>query len=94
MMQSIQCVRSCGKEPVKTLHYLPRCDFYSIYILELLNDICALNHFLKNISEESLLKVLLYGAEEFFFKISSNILKCLIKFIEKIDRFSGPLFLS
>ena len=43
-----------------------RCDFYSIYRLELLNDICALNHSLKNISEENLLKVLFYGAEEFF----------------------------
>ena len=56
---------SCGKEPETTLHYLLRCDFYSIYRLELLNDICALNHSLKNISEENLLKVLLYGAEEF-----------------------------
>ena len=74
---------SCGKEPETTLHYLLRCDFYSIYRLELLNDICALNHSLKNISEENLLKVLLYGAEEFSFKINSEILKCTIKFIKK-----------
>ena len=74
---------SCGKEPETTLHYLLRCNFYSIYRLELLNDICALNHSLKNISEENLLKVLLYGAEEFSFKISSEILKCTIKFIKK-----------
>ena len=62
----------CGKEPETTLHYLLRCDFYSIYRLELLNDICALNHSLKNISEENLLKVLLYGAEEFAFQINSE----------------------
>ena len=74
---------SCGKEPETTLHYLLRCNFYSIYRLELLNDICALNHSLKNISEENLLKVLLYGAEEFSFKINSEILKCSIKFIKK-----------
>ena len=74
---------SCGKEPETTLHYLLRCDFYSIYRLELLNDICALNHSLKNISEENLLKVLLYRAEEFSFKINSEILKCTIKFIKK-----------
>ena len=85
---------SCGKEPETTLHYPMRCDFHSIYRLELLNDICALNHSLKNISEENLLKVLLYGAEEFSFKINSEILKCTIKFIQKADRFSGPLFLS
>ena len=85
---------SCDKEPETTLHYLLRCEFYSIYRLELLNDICALKHSLKNISEENLLKVLLYGAEEFSFKINSEILKCTIKFIQKADRFSGPLFLS
>ena len=85
---------SCGKEPETTLHYLLRCDFYSIYRLELLNDICALNHSLKNNSEENLLKVLLYEAEEFSFKINSEILKCTIKFIKKkkTDRFSVPLF--
>ena len=44
----------CGKEPETTLHYLLHCNFYSIYRLELLNDICALNHSLKNISEENL----------------------------------------
>ena len=74
---------SCGKEPETTLDYLLRCDFYSVYRLELLNDICALNHFLKNISEENLFKILLYGAEEFSFKINSEILKCTIKFIKK-----------
>ena len=75
-------------------HYLLHCIFYSIYRLELLNDICASNHSLKNISEENLLKVLLYGAEEFSFKINSKILNCTIKFIKKTDHFSGPLFLS
>ena len=63
----------CGKEPETTLYYLLHCDFYSIYKLELLNDICALNHYLKNICEKNILKVLSYGAEEFFTKINSEI---------------------
>ena len=49
---------------------------------------------LKNISKENLLKVLLYGAEEFSFEINSEILKCTIKFIQKTDHFNDPLFLS
>ena len=53
----------CVKEPETTLHYLLRCNFYSIYRLELLNDICTLIHSLKNISKENLFKVLLYGAK-------------------------------
>ena len=36
-----------------------------------------------NISEENLLKVLLYGAEEFSFKINFEVLKCTIKLIKK-----------
>ena len=32
---------SCGKEPETTLHYLLQCDSYSIYRIELLNNICA-----------------------------------------------------
>ena len=85
---------SCGKEPETTLHYLLRCDLYSIYRLELLNDVCALNGSLKNSSEEKLLKILLYGAEDFTSQLNSEILKCTIKFIKKSDRFSGPLSLS
>ena len=85
---------SCGKEPETTLHYLLRCDLYSIYRLELLNDVCALNGSLKNSSEEKLLKILLYGAEDFTSQMNSEILKCTIKFIKKTDRFSGPLFFS
>ena len=82
----------CSKEPQTTLHYLLRCDFYSIYRLELLNGICTLNGSLINSSEEKLLKILLYGAEDFTSQMNSEILKCTIKFIKKTDRFSGPLF--
>ena len=74
---------SCGKETETTLHYLLRCDIYSIYRLELLNGICALNESLKNSSEEKLLKILLYGAEDFTSQTNSEILKSTIKFIKK-----------
>ena len=84
----------CGKEPETTLHYLLRCNIYSIYRLQLLNSTCALDGSLKNWSEEKILKILLYGAEDFTSQMNSEILKCTIKFIKKTDRFSGPLFLS
>ena len=84
---------SCGKEPQTTLHYLLSCDLYSIYRLELLNDIFALKGSLESSSEEKLLKILLYG-EDFTSQMNSEISKCTIKFIKKTDRFSGPLFFS
>ena len=85
---------SCGKEPETTIHYLLRCDLYSIYLLELLNDICALNGSLENSSEEKLLKILLNGAEDFTSQMNSEILKCTIKFIRKTDRISVPLIFA
>ena len=81
MIQSIPCVHVV-KTGNNTQLFL-RCGFYSIYRLELLNDICALNHSLKKILEENFSKVLLYGAEESSFKTNSETLKCTIKFIQK-----------
>ena len=69
---------SCGKEPETTLHYLLRCDFYSIYRLELLNDICALNHSLKNILKEHTL-----WSIRIFFQDYFRILKCSNKICQK-----------
>ena len=85
---------SCGKEPETTLHYLLHCDFYSLYIRELLNDICALKPFLKEYFERKSFNSTTLWSRKFSFKIHSEILKCTIKFIEKTDRFSGPLFHS
>ena len=74
---------SCGKEPETTLYYLLRCDLHSVYRLELLNDVCALNGSLKNSSKEKLLKILLYGAEDFTSQLNSEILKCKIELNKK-----------
>ena len=76
-------INFCDKKPETTLHYLLCCDLYSIYQLELLNDICTLNGSLKNSSEEKLLKILFYGAEDFTSQTNSEILKCTITFIKK-----------
>ena len=73
----------CGKEPGKIIHYLLCCDLYSIYQLEVLNDIRALKESLKNFSGENFLKILLYGAADFTLQMNSETLKCAIKFITK-----------
>ena len=66
---------SCGKERETTLHYLLPCGLYSIYRQGILNDNCALNGSLENSSDEKLLKILLYGAEDFTSQMNSEILK-------------------
>ena len=82
MIQSIQFVRAV-QNPKQLSTTSCTVSTIPYNRLELVNDICALNHSLKNILEENLLKVLLYGAEEFSFKINSEILKCTIKFIKR-----------
>ena len=82
MIQSIQFVRAV-QNPKQLSTTSCTVSTITYNRLELVNDICALNHSLKNILEENLLKVLLYGAEEFSFKINSEILKCTIKFIKR-----------
>ena len=93
--ETINPMCPCDKVSTTTQHYHLRCDFYSIYRLELLTDICALTHSLKNILEENLLKVLLYGAVEFSFNINSENLQCTAKFIKKqIGLLTHYFFLS
>ena len=67
-----------------------QCAFYSIYWLQLLDDICALNESLKCFLNENLLKIFLYGAEDFSTQMNSEILKCTIKF----TKFNDPLFIN
>ena len=71
---------SCGLELATTLHYLLRCNLYSDLRTALLNDICALNSTLKNLSHEKLLNILLYGSEDLSFNTNNKIIKSTIKF--------------
>ena len=85
---------SCGLEPVTTLHYLFRCDLYSDLRTELLNDICALNPTLKNLSHEKLLNILLYGSEDFSFNINKKIIRSTVKFLNVSVALSFDLLYS
>ena len=70
----------CGLEPETTLHYLLRCNLYSDLRTELINEICALNPTLKNLSHEKLLNILLYGSENFSFNTNKKMIKSKIDF--------------
>ena len=83
---------SCGLEPETTLHYILGCNLYSDLRTELINDACALNPTLKNLSHEKLLNVLLNGSEDFSFNTNKKIIKSTINFLKTSQRFIGPLF--
>ena len=82
---------SCGLEPETTLHYLLHCNLYSDLRTELLDDICALNPTLKNLSHEKLLNILPYRSENFSFNTNKKIIKST-KFSKTAERFIGLLF--
>ena len=83
---------SCGLKPETTLHYLTIINLYSDLRTELLNDICALNPTLKNLSHEELLNILLYGSENFSFNTNKIIIKSTIKFLKTSERFIDSPF--
>ena len=73
-------MRTCGLGPETTLHYLMRCNLSADLRTELLNDICALNPTLKNLSHEKLSNLLLYGSEDFSFNTNKKIIKSRVGF--------------
>ena len=83
---------TCGLEPDTALHYLIDCNLCSTQRLELLNNVCILNPFLKNYSYEKLLNALLNGSEDFNCNMSKEILKATIKFLKMSEHFNGPIF--
>ena len=65
----------CCKEVETTLHYLLRCNLYTFYRTELLNDIYAIDWSIKNYPEGKLSNTLLYGPLDFNNDKNQNILK-------------------
>ena len=88
---TIDFMCSWGLEPETTLHYLLHCNLYSDLRTEFLNDICASNTTLKNLSHEKLLNILLYRWQNFSFNSNKKIIKSTIKFFKTSERFIGPL---
>ena len=69
-------------------------NLYSDLRTELLNDICALNPTLKNLSHEKLLNILLYGSEDFSFNINKKIIRSTVKFLNVSVALSFDLLYS
>ena len=83
---------TCGLEQEALLHSLLRSNLYSTQRLEPLNNVCILNRFLKNYSNEKLLNIVLYGSEDFHFNLNKELLKATIKIIKIYESFNSPLF--
>ena len=83
---------SCGFDSETTDHYLLRCKVYTDLRLDLLKDIYTLNQSLKNVSEDQLVNVLLFGSEHFTLDETANILRRTIEFLKATECFNSLLF--
>ena len=91
---TVDSMCTCGLEPRTTLHYLLRCNPSSTQRLELRNKISMFPRSIpRNVSNEKVLNILLYGSEYFSYNMNKEILKAKNKFLKRSDCFNGPPFL-
>ena len=88
---STNCVCDCGSATETTLHFLLQCQQCQTIRLEVLNSIYNLGPRTRNLSNDKLLHLLLYGSKLYSFKIHREIIKLTIKFSKLFKRFERPL---
>ena len=81
----------CSSATETTSHFLLQCQQYQTIRLELLNSIYNLDPKVKNLSNNKLLHLLLYGSKLYSFEINREIIKLTIKFLKLSKRFERPL---
>ena len=87
-MDSINLMCSYGFEPEIIDHYLLHCRLFS----DLRIGVFAMNQSLKNVADEQLVNVLLYGSQKFTFSANLKILSHTFKFLKVIKCFDSLLF--
>ena len=81
----------CGAETETTSHFFLRCQLFANERQKLLDDVYRIDASIKNLNEESLIDVLLYGSDRFNDSKNKQILLYTICYIQATKRFEGPL---
>ena len=83
---------SCSLESESVRHYLLHCLFYSVQRKTLLDSLLAIDESISNLSEENLVRLLLYGDSNLYSTATnSQIIKCTLCFIKTSERFDVAL---
>ena len=83
---------TCSLDIESTVHYFLHCNYYNSARISLLNDLNSVDRTLLNLSDLSLVNVLLYGGPQFDDSHNAFILNSSIKYRLISERFSGRLF--
>ena len=82
----------CGSETETTDHYFLRCPFFATNRQKLLNDLLKIDPSLRNLKDDLLLDIILYGSDKYKDTVNKEILLHTINFIKNTKRFQRPLF--
>ena len=82
----------CGSATETTLHFLFQCQQYQTIRLELPKNIYNLDPNIRKLSNDKLLRLLLYGSSLYSFEINREIIQLTIKFLKLSERFERPVF--
>ena len=82
----------CGSKTETTDHFFLRCPFFAINKQKLLHDLLKIDPSLRNLKDELLLDMILYGSGKYYDTVNKEILLHTISFINNTKRFERPLF--
>ena len=88
---SVSPMCDCGAEIETTSHFFLRCQFFANERQKLLDHAYRIDASIKNLNEESLIDVLLYGSDRFNDSKNKQILLHTIYYIQATKRFGRPL---
>ena len=81
----------CGSETETTDHFLLCCPFFAINRRKLFNDLLKIDPSLRNLKDELLLDINLYGSDKYKDTANKEILLHTISFTKNTKRFERPL---
>ena len=81
----------CGSETETTDHFFLRCPFFAMNRQKHLNDLLKIDPSLRNLKDELLLDVILYGFDKYKDTVNKEILLHTISFIKNTKRLERPL---
>ena len=91
---TVNSMCACGAGIETTCHFFLRCQFFISHRTKLLNSVFKNDPSIQKLSDDNLVNLLLYGSENFDFKINQNILYLTITYIKATGRFDEPLLLN
>ena len=73
---------SCGAEIETTPHFFLRCQFYNTLRTKLLNSIYDLNPSFRNLTDQHLVELLLFGSKNCETELNKEIIEISISYIK------------